>query len=488
MAPRDRRQRSAADRPSAATRPGRRDRPAATGESTDRPGHRDRSHRSGPGDGRRRPRTAPSSRSATSPAWMPPSSGADRSVCIGDPRPAVTPHRPPSRKSSAMVEYDAFESRLADALRDYAAELPVEVDAAAVARSIARGRPRRSGWRTMAIPLVPTLPLVWVLLATLLLLGTALALVAVGSLVTRDDFAVDPAHPIPRPSPASSRPSWRSRGPRPAISTTSGSLSTSTRTTSCTARTHRMSAPTSAARTTPPPRGRVVSWPSIHRTGSGRAGHPLDRAMWDARYHLVFDDEGITFTRPDDPCADRVAILTTTSWRHRALALDVGERYGSWFFTEPFHFLMPQMEQGGGPMVRAFYWYAPGRLRISHPYWRTWFIDDQSVYADICDPSRGTLADVPATPEAVGDWLRSSSGTTVSPPVEIVVDGRTALRFDLVQSETCVRRTDPSHPTCSPSTASASTPSPPATTRSCSRRGPTAVATSRQGRTNSFAR
>ncbi len=85
-------------------------------------------------------------------------------------------------------------------------------------------------------------------------------------------------------------------------------------------------------------------------------------------------------------------------------------------------------------------------LRIGHPYWRTWFIDDQSVYADVCDPSKGTLADVPATPEAVGEWLRSSSGTTVSPPVELVVDGRTALRFDIVQSEACVRGTDPESP------------------------------------------
>jgi hypothetical protein len=85
----------------------------------------------------------------------------------------------------------------------------------------------------------------------------------------------------------------------------------------------------------------------------------------------------------------------------------------------------------------AMPWISPGSLRIGNVYWDIWFIDDQPVQVDVCDPSKGRLADVPATPEVVGEWLRSGSQLTVSEPIELNVDGRTALRFDTEPSVGC---------------------------------------------------
>ena len=347
-----------------------------------------------------------------------------------------------------MVEYDAFDHRLAGALRDYAAEVPVDIDADAVARSIARRRPLRSGWRAMTFPSFRRSPLAWILLAALLALGTGVAALAVGSLLTRDEFAVDPAHPIPDALSGEFEAQLAVEGPAPGYleypwylldlgadhflhGPIAGDLSADIRPDDFTAAWA----------------GRVVAFIPAEPGAADliiRAPQPCG----DARYRLLIDDQGITFTRPLDTCADRVAILTARPWMHRATDLTVGERYGSWFFTEPFHFVMPEMERGGvlTPTPLARTWFAPGRLEIRTRHWSTWFVDDQQVYADICDPSKGTLPDVPATPEAVGDWLRSSSSTTVSPPVQLTVDGRTALRFDIRQSEACVGQTDPASP------------------------------------------
>jgi hypothetical protein len=106
-------------------------------------------------------------------------------------------------------------------------------------------------------------------------------------------------------------------------------------------------------------------------------------------------------------------------------------RYDSWSFTEPFHVVMPDSPPGAMP------WFGPRSLRFGNVYWDVWLIDDQPVQADVCDPSKGRLADVPATPEAVGEWLRSSSRLAVSEPIELTVDGQTALRFDTEPTDGC---------------------------------------------------
>ncbi len=284
------------------------------------------------------------------------------------------------------------------------------------------------------------------LLASLLAVGTGLALLVIGSALTHDDFAVDPAHPIPNVLSGEFEAQLAVAGPAPGYVDYAWYLVDLDADNIL----HGPSRSDADIRgvddATASWAGRAVAFVSTE-PGAGELVIRASEPCGDARYHLLFDDEGITFTQPRDACADRVAILTSRPWRHHPTMLAVGERYGSWFFTEPFHFVLPQMEQGAvsevQQMVGIGWSPATGRLRIGHPYWRTWFIDDQSVYADICDPSKGTLHDVPATPEAVGEWLRSSSGTTVSPPIELEVDGRSALRFDIRQSDACVRQTDP---------------------------------------------
>lgn len=345
-----------------------------------------------------------------------------------------------------MVDHDAFDRRLADALRGYAAEVPVDIDADAFARSIARSRPQRSGWRAMAFPSFRRSPLAWVVLAALLALGTAIAVLAVGSVLTRDEFAVDSAHPVPDSLRGVFEAQLAVEGPDPGyleypwylldlradhflFGPIASDLSADIRPDDFTAAWA----------------GRVVAF-IPEEPGAADLVIRAPGPCGDARYHVLIDDQGLTFTHPEDGCADRVGILTSRPWGHYAPALAAGERYGSWFFAEPFHFVLPQMERGGGPSAYVRTWYGPGRLVIRTSYWSTEFIDDRPVYADICVPSKGTLQDVPATPEAVGDWLRSSSEATVATPTELVVDGRTALRFDIGQSEACVRRTDPASP------------------------------------------
>ena len=41
------------------------------------------------------------------------------------------------------------------------------------------------------------------------------------------------------------------------------------------------------------------------------------------------------------------------------------------------------------------------------------------------------LITIPATPEEIGAWLADSVGLTVSEPIEITVDGRTATAWDI---------------------------------------------------------
>ena len=120
-----------------------------------------------------------------------------------------------------------------------------------------------------------------------------------------------------------------------------------------------------------------------------------------------------------------------------------GTIYDSLNFTEPFHFLMTAMDPSlageDGYTALESQWDSAGVLRISMGCcWNTYFLDDTPVNVDACDPTKGTLADLPATPAEVGEWLRSSSLLTVSDPVEVPVDGRTALRFDTDASGSCL--------------------------------------------------
>ena len=63
--------------------------------------------------------------------------------------------------------------------------------------------------------------------------------------------------------------------------------------------------------------------------------------------------------------------------------------------------------------------------------------DDVPISKDLCKPAGALLPDVPATPDAVGSWLKSSSHTTVSKATNLVVNGRPARRWDVTFGTAC---------------------------------------------------
>jgi hypothetical protein len=182
-----------------------------------------------------------------------------------------------------------------------------------------------------------------------------------------------------------------------------------------------------------------------------QAPPPCGEARYVVRYDVAPRRDQpwtLTFTQPDDRCADRVEILvgsTATSnvpsaapefvtpssavassrvWTHQPSRLVVGQRYGSWSFTEPFQFVMP----ADGP-TSVFTWLAPGHLHFSHPYWAGDVFDDWELPTDRCHPAAGSIPDIPSTPQAFEAWLRSN-GRAIDRSAGIAVDGRTARRYD----------------------------------------------------------
>ena len=159
-------------------------------------------------------------------------------------------------------------------------------------------------------------------------------------------------------------------------------------------------------------------------------------------------EDHIRFTLVDDPCAERAAILTSESWEFGAAGdrrmgpFTAGETYQSGTFTEPFRFVMPTVdatgENAGLPEQFRYAWryVSDGGLRFGGVWWSMSILDDLPLNVDVCDDTSAMLPDIPSTPKAVGEWLRSSAGVTVSEPVEVPVDGRTALRFDIGESAT----------------------------------------------------
>ncbi len=96
-----------------------------------------------------------------------------------------------------MAERDAFETRFATAYRRYLAEVPTEVDAAAVARAVSEARPRtRSGpwpWVLQPARAIASLGLLALLLA-------ALGMVILAGSQPRRTLPAVVASPTPRPS------------------------------------------------------------------------------------------------------------------------------------------------------------------------------------------------------------------------------------------------------------------------------------------------
>ena len=328
-----------------------------------------------------------------------------------------------------MGEADVFETQFADALRAYAAEAPLEVDALDLAGAIASRHARRTAWS--ALVGLPRRQLLVLVVAALLVLATLLTLAAVGAWLRKDDrLVVDPAHLIPDdlygewraiPATGSTTPTSAYRldfsGPVLIIGADGTGADWAGR---------------AVAFTTTAPRAWEVVVRSSGPCGEGRY---VLREFGAREPDLPV--ENLRLTAAQDACPERVAILQGAfAWAHHdpdAVLAIPGRTYDSGPFPEPFHFVMPSTDPGG----RIQRWGSLGLFHIGAAFWSTWFIDDRPVSVDLCDSTKGRLDDVPATPEAVGAWLRSSIGLTVSEPIEVPVDGRVALRFDLQPTAGC---------------------------------------------------
>ena len=104
-------------------------------------------------------------------------------------------------------------------------------------------------------------------------------------------------------------------------------------------------------------------------------------------------------------------------------------------FTEPFSFTVPAYPTSDPPTPVVLESMIADAELSSTTWGKVTFHDDQPLPANLCLPTGGRIDDVPATPEAVGDWLQSSTGLEVSPADSLTVDGREALGWDVTLPE-----------------------------------------------------
>ena len=190
------------------------------------------------------------------------------------------------------------------------------------------------------------------------------------------------------------------------------------------------------------PAGFAKSIALEHPRRRGWLGHPIARTVgWVllgvALILATFVALGIA--GGSRPPTDPLLVLrnpTSGPSEPERVELVAGQRYDSMDFTEPFDFIMPFADPnmalaGEGSLTK-------GVLRLGNgDNWSSSFHDDVPVFADICDTGSAMLNDVPATPEDVGAWLRSSGDLIVSDPTELTVDGRIALAFMTTPLEGC---------------------------------------------------
>ena len=322
-----------------------------------------------------------------------------------------------------MIDELTFETRLAVAVRDFAMEADATVDTTALARSIVEADRRRRGWLGSGAR--------WA--AILALLATA-ALVAtlVGGRFERPRPAQDP---LPPPQlnvrslhlPAELHGIWQGNGHRidlraDVLVATDGGT------------------PLPAYGATLDATRRVGVADTFTIRVAGACGVGVYTVV---RHHI--DELG--FTALSDPCVDRRELLVPTAWKYGDQRAGPelgpfipGQTYDSGIFTEPFSFVMAAVDgtgdNAGLPEQFRFAWpeVSAGGLRFGGPWWSMTFIDDLPVNSDLCDETSDLLADLPATPQAIGEWLRPKRGTPTLGGTPVPVDGRTALRFDLAEA------------------------------------------------------
>lgn len=320
-----------------------------------------------------------------------------------------------------MIEHDAFEGRLVRAIREYAAEAPPEPEALAFARIVIAGSRHDAGsaardgarrWAAVAA-----------LVAAALVLASILAL-ALSATGRRNELSIDLDRvPIALTGQfqfqvARMDPDGGVSYPWFLVDLTGPAL---------------IHGPTdvggpddlwASPGDVPGWSGRAVGFVPA---GSGRGELRLDGGVCGpARYRVTYDDAELRFAPIHDACAERANVLTDKAWTHMVVPIETAKRHPSWSFGEPFAFELPDALGS----AYAWTWLGPNRLRIGMIYWKGLFVDDEPLYVDMCDPAKGTLSDVPGTPDAVGAWLRSNGVLRVPDPVAIEVDGREGLMFE----------------------------------------------------------
>lgn len=126
--------------------------------------------------------------------------------------------------------------------------------------------------------------------------------------------------------------------------------------------------------------------------------------------------------------------------------LAAGTTYRASGLSQPLSFTMPSGFPSTGVAVTGDPWADGNTLRVySNGFYALTIHDDVTMAKDLCNDNKGQI-DLPATPDAINSWLRSSSQTTVSKTTSLEVDGRTAYRWDLTFGPRCQQVPPPSGP------------------------------------------
>lgn len=123
-----------------------------------------------------------------------------------------------------------------------------------------------------------------------------------------------------------------------------------------------------------------------------------------------------------------------------------GVTYHSVGFSQPLAFTMAKYAANSTPVTPEgnFNAHTIGDGHILHVNWidpvpgfGLMIVDDIRMPRDLCTPTTESFADIPPTPEAIGQWLRASSGLKVTDRPAMSVDGREAQVWDITLPDVC---------------------------------------------------
>jgi hypothetical protein len=179
----------------------------------------------------------------------------------------------------------------------------------------------------------------------------------------------------------------------------------------------------------PPGRYRLL----LRAFGSGEPGGPTPAAVevspGVSPYAGPVMIDSVRFSEPDDRCGSRVDALVGPSWQRWARTLTSGATVDSLAFTEPFELRISTQPVQFGSIGMLTQTKANNVLDVGHPYWNGRFLDDGPVFRDLCDPTAGSLSELPSDLAGIREWIRPAELRGLRGPTSVTIDGRTALRW-----------------------------------------------------------